>query len=192
MDISKSNRADVFKILVACAAGLAILCIVVISFLPPPKGVVNGPQTRMEIRLCYNVISYLENIRHKPLRIIISEERISGNLDAQLASLLSSNRSLLNPTAQQFLKCSKGSSQLVDLWGRPLQVAWREDLANSNYEFLKASTDTDSPVIIWSLGPDGKNDFGRGDDVLFRESAKTLKLIEYYTQSNTIPKGVAY
>ena len=183
LDIVKSNRVDILKTLAAFVAGFAILCVVIVAFLPPPKGVINGPQTRTEIHLCYDVISYLEATRHKPLREIVGEAGTSGSLDAQLTSLINSNRDLLNPTAREFIRCSKDGSQLIDLWGRPLQVKWREGLAGSNYEFLKASTD--SPVIIWSLGPDGENDFGRGDDVVFRENAQTPKLIQFYTPTKT-------
>jgi len=54
-------------------------------------------------------------------------------------------------------------SVINDAWGRPLNFMWHEDAVKSNVcsELLKKNY----PILIWSCGSNGSNEFGKGDDV---------------------------
>ncbi|MGO8929639.1 MAG: hypothetical protein ACLQU3_22460 [Limisphaerales bacterium] len=76
---------------------------------------------------------------------------------------------------RQFLMREKASLQPVqendiiklvtDGWGHPFNLACRADVAMKD----RASPLLRFPgdVLVWSSGPDGTNQFGRGDDVVY-------------------------
>lgn len=56
-------------------------------------------------------------------------------------------------------------SLFVDGWGNPLCIAWRSDIsAKASTSLLKS---IDLELLIWSSGPNGINEFGYKDDIIF-------------------------
>ena len=59
---------------------------------------------------------------------------------------------------------STADSMFVDPWMRPLNVEWRSSLAGRSVSVKLMAIRSD--ILIWSSGPDGRNDYGLGDDVV--------------------------
>jgi hypothetical protein len=53
--------------------------------------------------------------------------------------------------------------RLVDRWKRPLHIA--ADLDGNGSVAIGTGDVEDMRVLVWSDGPDGKNDYGEGDDI---------------------------
>jgi hypothetical protein len=59
----------------------------------------------------------------------------------------------------------KGAADLLrrgDGWGRPYNVEWRSNLVDVATSML---TWNDFPLLIWSSGENGVNEYGEGDDI---------------------------
>jgi hypothetical protein len=55
------------------------------------------------------------------------------------------------------------ASVMKDAWGQPLNFMWHEDAVKNNV--CNALLKKNYPVLVWSSGPNGTNEFGDGDDV---------------------------
>lgn len=53
--------------------------------------------------------------------------------------------------------------RLVDRWKRPLHIA--ADLNENGHVAIGTGEVEDMRVLVWSDGPNGKNDYGEGDDI---------------------------
>jgi hypothetical protein len=53
--------------------------------------------------------------------------------------------------------------RLVDRWKRPLHIA--ADLDGNGHVAIGTGEVEDMRVLVWSDGPNGKNDYGEGDDI---------------------------
>lgn len=53
--------------------------------------------------------------------------------------------------------------RLVDRWNHPLHIA--ADLDGDGHVSIGTGEVEDMRVLVWSEGPDGKNDYGEGDDI---------------------------
>jgi hypothetical protein len=58
------------------------------------------------------------------------------------------------------------NSLLKDGWGRPLNVDAATNFLSP--QDSRWTTLTQSGIVVWSNGPNGTNDSGRGDDILWR------------------------
>jgi hypothetical protein len=107
-----------------------------------------------------------------------SPEGIS--LNASLVSLLT-NHSILSLGTR--LTSAKEPTQFVDYWGQPLQIAWRDQMTNQNASprLMLGS----EPLIVWSVGPNGKNDYGNQDDVHLGGDKLIRKLDEKHLGGNS-------
>jgi len=85
----------------------------------------------------------------------------TNHLNSALAAILSKH----DPQTPALTKDHAGSFYLKDRWGNPLEVHTRIEAMTLNLPArLLGRTDS---LIIWSKGPNGKNEYGRGDDVFF-------------------------
>ena len=116
------------------------------------------------------MISKLESDGQQSLKTILEIHKPTSDLNQDLASLINAEHLRLDPNETTWSRYITASSKIVDSWGRPLQIRWREDLIGTNYISLKLSID--SPIIIWSLGPNGENNYGLGDDVVWKGQQK--------------------
>jgi len=55
------------------------------------------------------------------------------------------------------------TATVTDSWGKSLNFVWRDDAIRSN--ICDALLLKSLPVLIWSSGPNGSNEFGKGDDI---------------------------
>jgi hypothetical protein len=55
------------------------------------------------------------------------------------------------------------NGRLVDRWNRPLHIA--VDLDDNGNVAIGTGEVESMSVLVWSEGPDGKNDYGEGDDI---------------------------
>ena len=59
---------------------------------------------------------------------------------------------------------------LMDGWGRQIRIEWRKDVERHSNKLH--SVDTLSPgdrIVLWSIGQDGRDDYGFGDDIQPKE-----------------------
>jgi len=55
---------------------------------------------------------------------------------------------------------------IQDAWGRPLNLIWREATLSAGVSDVLAKKRL--VVLVWSSGPNGTNELGRGDDIVVR------------------------
>ena len=98
---------------------------------------------------------------------MVTPPRTNRNYNAELAALVGHE---LNPAA---LKSIEGRTNLVDAWGKPFFVYGREIAVQLGFpkEFI---LDNKQQLVIWSAGPNGKNEFGNGDDISLGRSRDYL------------------
>ena len=58
---------------------------------------------------------------------------------------------------------SGSSYELRDRWGNPLEVHTKAEV--SKFNVAPAISGNENSILIWSKGSNGKNEWGRGDDV---------------------------
>jgi hypothetical protein len=143
-----------------------VVCMLMISVVfAPPAASSNYWKTHDEIRLCYIMVSQLEEENHKPLDLIMGKEKTAGDLNKELTLLFQNNRARFSVRDDLLKQYILNRFAIVDLWERPFQIRWRTTLSASNYGMLVKRSPANAPVIIWSLGPNGKDDKGVGDDI---------------------------
>jgi len=153
-------------VVIVFAICVGILFLVPIYCAPRPN--MSRTLTVNEIHECYTAIRILEDDQRKSLKEIIAKQATTENLNRTFTLLLQTNNLLPSPIGGR--RTQVISPELVDAWGKPLEIRWREGSMNSRYSFLE--TNINSPVIIWSFGPNGTNNFGEGDDVVWFNASK--------------------
>jgi hypothetical protein len=82
------------------------------------------------------------------------------NLNESITFLL-----LRNGLIDRHLVSSNSLICINDAWGAPLQMIFKSDLNLKTNDFPRFRNNT-NPVFIWSMGPNGINEYGKGDDVV--------------------------
>jgi len=59
--------------------------------------------------------------------------------------------------------------RVLDGWGTPLNVATKEFLVTNSFA-AKATFNKTNQIILWSSGPNRRNEFGEGDDMVLLPS----------------------
>ena len=116
-----------------------------------------------EIAQCYVAIKILENDLHKTISDLLANQPTTGNLNKDFAILMDKNRVQLGLTDGWAKNIQ--SAEVIDSWRRPLQFRWNKDLIGSQFDFLK--TNVNCSLLIWSVGPNGLDENGFGDDVTY-------------------------
>ena len=89
-------------------------------------------------------------------------KQTTGGEELDGASVLAAFQARENG-AEPFLVERIKDGRLVDRWNRPLHIA--ADLDENGHVVIGTGEVEDMRVIVWSNGPDGKNDYGEGDDI---------------------------
>lgn len=128
-----------------------------------------------EIQQCYISIALLEHQSGQTLgQMMLHTAKTTGRINEGFTLLLRTNG--LFPSIKHGIKSGTTSSELVDAWGRPLLFGWRDEMPDPQYNFLK--TNVNMPLIIWSAGQNGTNEFGAGDDIVYpAASSRLLKTV---------------
>lgn len=80
------------------------------------------------------------------------------------------------------VKDGKGLSHCQDEWGRDYMLASLEWAKENGYVFLTARPAGD--VVIWSVGPNGVDEFGYGDDITIDKNYYQRKLFDQQVKEN--------
>jgi len=115
--------------------------------------------TQVIIRNCYYNIASIEETSGESVRDMVRRATSATNLNTQLATLFKA----MGSDAARLVDAQ--TDQILDAWNQPLFVRWRADLdkAAGSPELMIGTND----LLLWSVGPNGRNDFGYGDDVVF-------------------------
>jgi hypothetical protein len=101
------------------------------------------------------VRTYREEVGAWPTKQTVNAEELDG------ASVLAAFQSQEGASAIPAERISNGV--LIDRWKRPLHIA--ADINEDRYATIGPGDDKGMRVLVWSDGPDGKNDYGEGDDI---------------------------
>jgi hypothetical protein len=88
----------------------------------------------------------------------------SGDINHIFAALITNTSAFRGG----YIRLSRNEkTEILDAWGRPLQMTLRTNLtgASNPSQSLLAKTNA---ILIWSLGPNGINEYGAGDDIYTR------------------------
>jgi hypothetical protein len=155
------------KILETVVIMMGVLVILGISMpfilpkiMPTPVAVRNA-QAEGVIAECYDGIEMLEVKRKMPLRLILAANSAqTGDLNQQIT------RELYNAKVigADWDRIDTNTMHIIDYWGRPLCFSWPDDIGGKGP--LTKLTNTAVRIIVWSLGANGTNEYGNGDDVV--------------------------
>lgn len=145
------------------AALVVVSILLLISLLPPRRSEVRPVHTINLLKIVYRTISILE-------------ERNSASIGSQLMKV--SGNSSLHQKWEQLLvneildeQFDREYIQRVlcsDAYGNRFNVELKENLMAAKGVEKLLSTPFD--VVIWSSGPNGSNELGKGDDIVFQAS----------------------
>jgi hypothetical protein len=60
-----------------------------------------------------------------------------------------------------------GGPVVMDAWNNPLIMCYKTNI-NNEYKLSDDIKKKTNIILIWSVGPNGSNEYGRGDDVFVR------------------------
>src|SRR6185437_13012813 len=135
---------------------LASLCFGIWSFQQDYK----RQKTIARIKQTYTMLSVVGENYHTNVALIIKDRVGSaGDLNQVLYALVTEPDYFIS---HSMFRTNLISDPLVDSWGHPLEVIWRDDAASTNISgrLMQSSA---SLLIIWSTGPNGINEYGNGD-----------------------------
>jgi hypothetical protein len=102
------------------------------------------------------VLAFRKEVGDWPTKQSIGAEELDA---ASVLAAFQSRQSSAEPIPAERM----ANGLLVDQWKRPLHIAVDLD-GNGNVAIGTGEVEGLS-VLIWSEGPDGKNDYGEGDDI---------------------------
>ena len=141
---------------------LALLCLVVLAMVvfsimsEPYLARRMGPAARTR-----HALEQAERIHKK----VLAGTR-NGNLSTNLPSAFGASLMRSKGVKDGYLRINE-EGLLLDGWRQPLQMMLRSNLVLLP-EVAPALLAKPSDVVIWSSGPNGVNEFGKGDDVFLR------------------------
>jgi hypothetical protein len=98
----------------------------------------------------------------------VASEINSGNSPADLKTAFGSMVKRTKAFSEGYIRISDGNQPVVlDAWKRPLQIMTKSNLLtlpNVSSTLLSKT----NQMLIWSIGANGSNEFGNGDDVFPR------------------------
>ena len=142
---------------------LPIVVMVMTSCGDPPLNAPNN-QTLNNIRLIYAFVSEAEYESGKPITQILTNEPPNGkDYNASLVRILDKRLGAKMPK-----RSPDGVMRLLDAWGHPFEIYPNKTAVELGFpkDFLREK----QALAIWSIGFNGKNEFGRGDDVVYKPS----------------------
>ena len=125
----------------------------------PPK-----PLTEYFIHTIYVSVRFIEDDRQMPIKAIIAGEQANGaekDLNVIITTVLTLQIEFTNPK----LFTTNHPPRFADAWGMPLIMAWKDE-ATVIEGPTKAMAVHDN-LIIYSVGPNGIDEKGQGDDVWY-------------------------
>src|SRR5262249_41587397 len=105
----------------------------------------------------------LEHKRSQTIEEILKEEghaQGTANWNNSLARVML----IQDPKTPALTRDPDGSVGLRDPWGNLLEVHTRTEAVKLN--IAGAMLERSNSIVIWSRGPNAKNEYGRGDDVV--------------------------
>lgn len=153
-----------YKDLLFIGVSLSIVFILLAPFfLSDNPNTIKKPQTIREIKWCYSLIARLESDSHESIKDILKKEKTTGSLNKDISLLLKKNKEVLNRDDDKRWDKNIRYDEIIDAWGHPLRFEWRENLVEKHYGYMK--TNINAELVIWSIGNNGIDEFGLGDDV---------------------------
>lgn len=102
------------------------------------------------------VRTYRNEVGAWPTKQSVGAEELDA---ASVLAAFQSREDTANPIPPERIK----DGRLVDRWKRPLHIA--ADLNGNGHVAIGTGEVEDMRVLVWSDGPNGKNEYGEGDDI---------------------------
>jgi hypothetical protein len=145
-------------------AAAAAVCAVSFLLLAFGRGLFVGPRPKPEALTRFTI----EECERAELKVEEGIKRESLPTNLALAYYIVMKNS--DGFKQGYIKlASNGDRSVLDSWGRPLHFEYRSShilTTNAPSPLLTKS----NKVLVWSSGPNGSNEFGRGDDIVVLET----------------------
>jgi len=119
--------------------------------------------SRNTMKQTYLILELLSLERKVSIQCLLATYNKCDNLEEAMGLLILDAFEVGNIKLPDFLV----KSVIVDAWGRPVNVAWRNTMPAQADSALLSSTK--SEIIIWSSGENGINEFGTKDDVYYQK-----------------------
>jgi len=148
---------------------IAFITIVIVAclftFFPHERIPTNGDVTLNLIRRCEWMQSRFSKITSEDLTNYIKVNEADDLSLGQIFYIMTEYPQYLPEriVGNTNLPALKNIPSLIDAWQRPINIFWRHDYILTNCNSALQSGNL--PLIIWSSGPNGSNEFGNGDDV---------------------------
>jgi hypothetical protein len=127
----------------------------------PPQEV-----SKYEIRTCQWAECTFSNRTGVSVSTYIRTNELAGFTMAQIFNEMLGHIDRWPESVKEMLNDDQTTNigPIVDGWGRPLNFEWYEEAAKQDVDaklFLPRL-----PILVWSSGENGVNEFGRGDDII--------------------------
>jgi hypothetical protein len=109
----------------------------------------------------YLCIRILELDSHRPITDLLQGHNL--NLNEQITADLRSKSYFAG------IPISSNGLEVLDDWQNPFVIMWKADFAEG--KLASGLAREDGTILIWSVGPNGSNEFGFGDDVFISPRA---------------------
>jgi hypothetical protein len=142
---------------------LLILLAILAMTLLPMDGPMDAPRnaTRLEISKMYLAIQYEEFTNHTSIvGVLLRRKTNQQDFNSMLAEFLQKEGQ-----PARFRTGNNARLQVIDRWGNPFLVCTSNEAVT--LRLPKKMLDA-KRLVIWSAGPNGKNEFGRGDDIFLQ------------------------
>jgi hypothetical protein len=152
------TRDFIFYGIASLIVGL-LLAMLIPAWIRPKPSRSKIVETVLIIRNCFYGIIAIEDESGEPIGQLMTGQSSSTNLNSELAKIFMRTE----PDWAKRLMDSQ-RNHVVDAWKNPLIIMWRTNLAEVvSSAALRSRTDE---LVIWSVGQNGRNEFGNGDDVI--------------------------
>jgi hypothetical protein len=143
---------------------LIILLFLLLSSCREPEKQAPRAVTRGRLAVIYRAIRDIENDRHERIDLQLEKTHGSNDLSGKLLKLLEREIQASNMTASNATKEFK-----LDGFGNPFNMELRKNLSSKKISTSLSSSNFE--LLVWSSGPNGINEFGFGDDVVYENEA---------------------
>ena len=141
---------------------LALLCLVVLGMVV--FSIVSEPYLARRMGPAARTRHAIEQAERIQKKVLTGSQ--NGMLSTNLPTAFGASLMRSKGVKEGFLRINE-EGLLLDGWRQPLQIVLRSDLGLLP-DVSPALLAKPNDVVIWSSGPNGVNEFGKGDDVFLR------------------------
>lgn len=153
------------KWMVYGSAGVLIILLFLMIFLLGHRPITPKDRTLITLKHCEYLESGKSYFEGQDVSSYLHSNELAGLSLGQIFSVMKEYPQYIpeNIVGNTNIPALENIPPLKDAWGNPLNLMWRSNALKSNVS--DGLTKKNLPVLIWSSGPNGSNEYGRGDDV---------------------------